>query len=78
VAQNINLRYSLRPYQVDAFARFFHCYKNDFPNKAYLLHVLFNLATRSGKSLILAGLILYLYEPGNFNFLFFVKSYYFG
>ena len=32
VAQNLNPKYELRPYQVDAFARFFHCYKNDFPN----------------------------------------------
>jgi len=74
VSQNLNPRYELRPYQVDAFARFFHCYKNDFPNKTYPLHLLFNMATGSGKTLIMAGLILYLYEQGYRNFLFFVNS----
>jgi len=74
VAQNLNPQYELRPYQVEAFARFFHCYKNDFPDKAYPLHFLFNMATGSGKTLIMAGLILYLYEQGYRNFLFFVNS----
>jgi len=74
ITQNLNPKYELRPYQVDAFARFFHCYKNDFPNKAYPLHFLFNMATGSGKTLIMAGLILYLYEQGYRNFLFFVNS----
>lgn len=74
VAQNLNQNYELRPYQIEAFARFFHCYKNDFPNKAYPLHFLFNMATGSGKTLIMAGLIVYLYEQGYRNFLFFVNS----
>jgi type III restriction enzyme len=74
VKQNLNPKYELRPYQVDAFARFSHCYKNDFPQKAYPLHLLFNMATGSGKTLIMAGLILYLYEQGYRNFLFFVNS----
>lgn len=74
VAQNLNPKYELRPYQIEAFARFFHCYKNDFPGKAYPLHLLFNMATGSGKTLIMAGLILYLYEQGYRNFLFFVNS----
>ncbi len=74
VAQNLNPKYELRPYQIEAFARFFHCYKNDFPNKTYPLHFLFNMATGSGKTLIMAGLILYLYEQGYRNFLFFVNS----
>ena len=38
------------------------------------LHLLFNMATGSGKTLIMAGLILYLYEKGYRNFLFFVNS----
>lgn len=74
VAQNLNPKYELRPYQVEAFARFLHCYKNDFPHKTYPLHFLFNMATGSGKTLIMAGLILYLYEQGYRNFLFFVNS----
>jgi len=74
VAQNLNAKYELRPYQIDAFARFIHCHQNDFPNKTYPLHFLFNMATGSGKTLIMAGLILYLYEQGYRNFLFFVNS----
>jgi len=74
VAQNLNPKYELRPYQVEAFARFIHCHKNDFPNKTSPLHFLFNMATGSGKTLIMAGLILYLYEQGYRNFLFFVNS----
>ena len=71
---NLNPKYELRGYQIKAFARFFHCYKNDYPNKTLPLHFLFNMATGSGKTLIMAGLILYLYEQGYRNFLFFVNS----
>ena len=71
---NLNPRFELRPYQEEAFARFFHCLDNDFPGKEWPLHFLFNMATGSGKTLIMAGLILYLYEKGYRNFLFFVNS----
>lgn len=71
---NLHPRYELRKYQIEAFARFLHCYKNDFPDKTMPLHFLFNMATGSGKTLIMAGLILYLYEQGYRNFLFFVNS----
>jgi len=74
VSKNLNPKFELRPYQIEAFARFFHCHKNDFPNKILPLHFLFNMATGSGKTLIMAGLILYLYEQGYRNFLFFVNS----
>lgn len=74
VRLNLNPKFELRGYQVEAFARFFHCHKNDFPNKTFPLHFLFNMATGSGKTLIMAGLILYLYEQGYRNFLFFVNS----
>ena len=71
---NLNPRFELRPYQEEAFARFLHCHDNDFPGKERPLHFLFNMATGSGKTLIMAGLILYLYEKGYRNFLFFVNS----
>ena len=74
ITQNLNPTYPLRDYQTDAFARFIHCYNNDFPDKEIPLHLLFNMATGSGKTLIMAGLILYLYEQGHRNFLFFVNS----
>lgn len=74
VSQNLNPRYELREYQAEAFARFIHCFNNDFPGKTLPLHLLFNMATGSGKTLIMAGLILYLYQQGYRNFLFFVNS----
>ena len=72
--ENLNPRFELRPYQKEAFARFFHCLDNDFPGKDWPRHFMFNMATGSGKTLIMAGLILYLYEKGYRNFLFFVNS----
>ena len=72
--ENLNPKFELRPYQGEAFARFFHCLDNDYPGKEHPLHLLFNMATGSGKTLIMAGLILYLYEKGCRNFLFFVNS----
>ena len=74
ITQNLNPVFKLREYQTDAFARFIHCHNNDFHNKETPLHLLFNMATGSGKTLIMAGLILYLYEKGYRNFLFFVNS----
>ena len=71
---NLNPNFELRPYQEEAFARFFFCLDNDFPGKGWPLHFLFNMATGSGKTLIMAGLILHLYERGYRNFLFFVNS----
>ena len=74
ITQNLSPTYELRPYQVEAFARFIHCLNNDFPGKRNPLHLLFNMATGSGKTLIMGGLILYLYEQGYRNFLFFVNA----
>ncbi len=74
IMQNLSFIYELRPYQVEAFARFIHCLNNDFPGKRNPLHLLFNMATGSGKTLVMAGLILYLYEQGYRNFLFFVNA----
>ena len=74
LTDNLNPAFELRPYQEEAFARFFHCLDNPFPGVEKPLHFLFNMATGSGKTLIMAGLILYLYEKGYRNFLFFVNS----
>lgn len=70
-----NLKFSIRPYQEEAFKRYIYLDKKDFkekPNKPY--HLLYNMATGSGKTLVMAGLILYLYEKGYRNFLFVVNS----
>ncbi len=70
-----NLKYNIRPYQKEAFQRYLLCHNEDFegkPNKPF--HLLYNMATGSGKTLVMAGLMLYLYEKGYRNFLFFVNS----
>lgn len=74
ITQNLNPKFELRDYQVEAFARFVHCLNAGFPGMRKPLHLLFNMATGSGKTLIMAGLILYLYEHGYRNFLFFVNA----
>ena len=74
LTDNLNPKFELRTYQEEAFARFFLCFENNFEGKETPLHLLFNMATGSGKTLIMAGLILYLYEKGYRNFLFFVNS----
>ena len=74
ITQNLNPVFELRDYQKDAFASFIHYFNNDLPGKEKPIHLLFNMATGSGKTLIMAGLILYLYEKGYRNFLFFVNS----
>ena len=74
VRNNLSKKFLLRPYQTEAFTRFFYCLASDFPGKSWPQHFAFNMATGSGKTLIMAGLILYLYEKGYRNFLFFVNS----
>ena len=73
ISNNLSPRFKIRRYQREAFARFM-LYMNQFPAKEEPTHLLFNMATGSGKTLIMAGLILYLYERGYRNFLFFVNS----
>ena len=65
-----NLKFDIRPYQEEAFKRFIF-YMDTKKDRA---HLLFNMATGSGKTLIMAGLILYLYDKGYRNFLFFVNN----
>ena len=66
-----NLKFTIREYQKEAFKRFILLYENDFNGKPQLpLHTMFNMATGSGKTLVVAGLILYLFEKGYKNFIF--------
>ncbi|WP_422863782.1 DEAD/DEAH box helicase family protein [Brachyspira hyodysenteriae] len=50
----------LRPYQVNSL-QYFIAYLNEYDNNKNK-HLMFNMATGSGKTLIMASLILYLYE----------------
>lgn len=75
IRDNLNPNFAIRPYQKNAFQHFMAFEQEEFdgkPNSPY--HLLFNMATGSGKTLMMAGLILYLYEKGYRNFLFFVNS----
>lgn len=70
-----NLKYSIRPYQEEAFKRYLYTEQEDFDEKPKKpLHLLYNMATGSGKTMVMAGLILHLYEQGYRHFLFFVNS----
>ena len=74
ITTNLNLKFQLRPYQIEAFARFnFHLNQHqNSTNKP--IQLLFQMATGSGKTLVMAGLILDLYRRGYRNFIFFVNS----
>lgn len=66
----------LRPYQEECM-RYFLTYmnpENDFEGKAALPHLLFHMATGSGKTMMMALAMLYLYAQGYRNYLFFVSS----
>lgn len=64
----------LRDYQKDAFQYFITYMENEELSKHKQIHTLFHMATGSGKTVIMAGLILYLYTKGYRNFLFFVNQ----
>lgn len=68
-----NLNHRLRPYQEEAVQRLMYLEEQDEGNLYNKL--MFNMATGSGKTLVLAASILYLFkEKGYQNFLFFVNS----
>ena len=71
---NINSKFKLREYQEKALKAFVGYFRKDFPFKEYPSHLLFNMATGSGKTLIMACCILHLYKLGYRNFLFFSTS----
>lgn len=73
-ATALNPMMRLRPYQIEAFRYFIAYWENDFEGKAAKPQLLFHMATGSGKTLIMAGIMLYLYEKGYRNFLFFVNN----
>ena len=73
-----NLSRELRDYQVESlryFLSYLEEYKNEETNQNKdKNHLLFNMATGSGKTLVMAALILYCYKEGYRNFVFFVNS----
>lgn len=75
ITDNLKPGFGQRPYQIEAFKRYIYLDQEDLdekPRKPY--HLLYNMATGSGKTVIMAGLMLHLYQKGYRNFLFFVNS----
>lgn len=72
IEENISSRFELRPYQKSAFENFITYFENDKLCQKPT-QTLFHMATGSGKTMIMAGLMLYLYQKGYRNFLFFVN-----
>lgn len=67
-----NLKHPLRPYQEEAIGRYLY-YKTD-KNHTIPEQVLYNMATGSGKTLLMAAVILEKYKQGERNFIFFVNN----
>ncbi|MGX7358363.1 DEAD/DEAH box helicase family protein [Dolosigranulum pigrum] len=89
ITSNLSKHINLREYQKEAFQYFIEYIENENLHKSKQLHTLFHMATGSGKTVIMAGLILYLYasrlkdkeaknnkkqSEGYRNFLFFVDQ----
>ena len=72
IKENLNPDFELRPYQVAAFCNYITYFENP-KIRQKPAQTLFHMATGSGKTLIMAGLMLYLYKQGYRNFLFFVN-----
>lgn len=72
IKENLNPTFELRPYQEAAFCNYITYFDNP-KIRQKPTQTLFHMATGSGKTLIMAGLMLYLYKQGYRNFLFFVN-----
>jgi len=73
ILENLNPNFELREYQISAIARFIEYFENE-QEKKLPIQLLFNMATGSGKTLLMVVFILYLYEKGYRHFIFFVDK----
>jgi type III restriction enzyme len=72
VFTNLNPRFTIRNYQEEALGRLFY-YLESYQHRKNPVHLMFNMATGSGKTLIMAASIVYLYQQGYRNFIFFTR-----
>ncbi len=72
VLKNLNPTFPMREYQKEALGRFYY-YCEEYHQKLKPIHLMFNMATGSGKTLIMAANILYFYQKGYRNFIFFTR-----
>ncbi len=73
IVGNLNSAFELREYQKEAIGRLVY-YFSEYEGKTKPIQLLYHMATGSGKTLIMVAAILYLYEQGYRNFIFFVNS----
>ena len=73
ITGNLAPKIELRPYQRTALERWLF-YIDKYGGRPKAPHLLFHMATGSGKTVLMAALILDLYRRGYRNFLFFVNS----
>ncbi len=73
ITGNLAPKIELRPYQRTALERWLF-YIDKYEGRPKAPHLLFHMATGSGKTVLMAALILDLYRRGYRNFLFFVNS----
>ena len=73
ITDNLSKNKQLREYQEEAVRRFLYCFGGGSDMRKYG-HLLFNMATGSGKTLVMAATILHLYNLGYRNFVFLVHS----
>jgi type III restriction enzyme len=71
ITDNLHPTKRLREYQERALKHFIWLYDHD---RARAKHLLFNMATGTGKTLVMASVVLFLYEKGYRNFLFLVHQ----
>ena len=64
ILTNLSNRILLRDYQEYALTNFISYYEDEKLLKNKQIHTLFHMATGSGKTVIMAALILYLYTKG--------------
>lgn len=72
IVDNLNPKLELRDYQREALGRLVF-YTEEYQGREVPMELLFNMATGSGKTLVMAGAMLYLYTRGYRNFIFFTR-----
>ncbi|MSR78667.1 MAG: hypothetical protein EXS59_00775 [Candidatus Taylorbacteria bacterium] len=73
ILDNLNQALLIRPYQEKAIKRFLYYFEDDI-SRTKPAHLLFHMATGSGKTLLMVASILYFYSKGYRNFVFFVDK----
>lgn len=74
IIQNLSSNIELRDYQKETFENSITFFENPEISKNKKKHLLYHMATGSGKTVIMAGMMLYLYSLGYKRFVFFVNA----